>query len=569
MISILGVFIALVQQVASADAGRHAAGTSPADSARIVRSARSAQSSFETFRRLRLPRSTGRSGPCDVTIGRYCYWRGDDTDDEPPPAEAPAIRERRNQLLRLLDSASSLVPRDAWIAGQRVRYLVESGERDRARTAAERDCAAAPSWCHALAGFAAHVFGDYAGADSAYDRSLNAMSPSDRCRWLDISDLIAEELDGRFKRLDCRQREAFARRAMALGAPLFSVGTTDLLTEYLARLTRAYMAERASTPDGESWGDDARELVLRYGWPSWYSRSEPMYSSSARPAITGHDSGRPYYFLPTLKTVEHPGETRASDWQLDDPRAPMGYAPVYARRVRGVPHQIARFWHGDSLLVVAAWDATRDTIFARRDFDAALVLTNDVKVQSPVVTKRGDRGSLLRHIVADSGLISLELRDSASKHARRARTGFARTFSQRVWLSDLLVFRPWQSDARRTLDSTLSEHAIGSDVIRGRDSVAVFWEAYGLRREAVHFTLSVEQIGVSWLRRAAEAFRIADRTTGVRVQWQEVPELDAGVAARNVRIDLSRLRPGRYRMQLTVLTAGEPPATSTREIEIR
>jgi hypothetical protein len=568
MISALAIVV-VVQQVASADAPQAAGGVTTADSLRMVRSARSAQSSFETFRRLRLPRSSGRSGPCDVTIGRYCYWRGDDTEDEPTPPEAPAIRERRQQLIRLLDSASRLLPRDAWLAGQRVRYLVESGERHRARDAAERECAATPSWCHALAGFALHAFGEYAAADSAYDRSLRAMTAPERCRWLDISDVIEGALADRYKRLDCERREALARRAMVLGAPLFSVGTTDLLTEYLARLTRAHIADRAATPDGESWGDDARELVIRYGWPSWYSRSEPTYGSSARPTITGHDAGRPYYFLPPLKTLEHPGETRASDWQLDDPRAPMGYAPAYAKRVRDVPHQIARFWHGDSLIAVAAWDATRDTAVARRDLDVALVLTNDVRVPSPVVTKRRDSGGLLRVILADSGLISLELRDSASKHARRARLGFARESSQRVWLSDLLVFRPRDKSWRPVLDSTLAEHALGSNVVRGRDSVAVFWEAYGLRREPVHFTLAVEQIGVSWFRRAAETFRLADRTTGVRVQWQEVPDLEAGVAQRHVRIDLSRLRTGRYRMQLTVLVAGEPPATSTREIEIR
>jgi hypothetical protein len=71
------------------------------------------------------------------------------------------------------------------------------------------------------------------------------------------------------------------------------------------------------------------------------------------------------------------------------------------------------------------------------------------------------------------------------------------------------------------------------------------------------------------MRKAVEAMRLADRTTGVRVQWQEVPTVVEGVAARDVRIDLSRLRPGRYRMQLTLQVPGEPIATSTRTIDVR
>src|SRR5689334_20605040 len=120
---VFAAIAALVQVLAAKAGGPHAT----ADSAHTVRGARSAQSSFETFRRLRLPRSTSsHGGACDVRIGRYCYWRGDDEDDDPQPDEAPAIRDRRSELIQLLDSASRALPGDPWLAGQRVRYLVEA-----------------------------------------------------------------------------------------------------------------------------------------------------------------------------------------------------------------------------------------------------------------------------------------------------------------------------------------------------------------------------------------------------------------------------------------------------------
>jgi hypothetical protein len=117
------LIVALLQGLSPAD--RRFTGDVPAaDSVRIVRSARSAQASFESFRRARLPMGYGFSGPCDIRIGRYCYWRGDGDDDDQPPPEPVPVRERREALIRLLDSATSALDGDAWLAGQHVRYLV-------------------------------------------------------------------------------------------------------------------------------------------------------------------------------------------------------------------------------------------------------------------------------------------------------------------------------------------------------------------------------------------------------------------------------------------------------------
>jgi hypothetical protein len=52
---------------------------------------------------------------------------------------------------------------------------------------------------------------------------------------------------------------------------LYSVSNSDLFTEHLARVTRARIAEHSAGPDGEAWADDQRELMVRYGWPRWYS----------------------------------------------------------------------------------------------------------------------------------------------------------------------------------------------------------------------------------------------------------------------------------------------------------
>src|SRR5690348_11091221 len=98
MLTLLAILVVAYGQAITFPNGAAAYMRPAADSAGILRRARSAQSSFESFRRMRLPRGDRLSGPCDVRIGRYCYWRGDEDgeEDKDPPAEAPAVRERRS-----------------------------------------------------------------------------------------------------------------------------------------------------------------------------------------------------------------------------------------------------------------------------------------------------------------------------------------------------------------------------------------------------------------------------------------------------------------------------------------
>jgi hypothetical protein len=540
-----------------------------AESIKIVRSARSAQTTFELFRRNRLPTRNGSAGSCDIHIGRYCYWRGDDEDDDPPPPEAPEIGLRRNDLIARLNDAARILAGDAWVSGQLVRYLVEADRIDDAWTYATTECRASTTWCAALAGYAAHSGQRFAAADSAFGIALSSMPAAERCRWLDPSPLIDGDLAKRVDRLDCDGRDAFARRLFWLGAPLYSVSATDLLTEHLARLTRARMNEGTATIDGVSWADDVRELVTRYGWPRWYSRSLPDFGSQQGPSITGHDAGLPYDYLPSLRGLEHIGELSSTDWKLDDPRAPTGYAPAYARSMHDVPSQIARFRRGDSTLVVAAWDARRDTTLLGRPLQAALVLARPGEIGT--IARVPDAG-VVGHISAiglvDSGLVSLELLAKEDRRAARVRLGLAPRASSAIALSDLLLYSA-SMPAPTSLDA-VRDSALASAVIPASRAVGVFWETYGLRPRSgpVHFTLTVEEIDIGFLRRAAERLRFADPTSALRVQWDEVPQIEDGIAGRGVRVDLSRLRAGRYRIQLSIWTDAGTSASS-RDVTVR
>ena len=547
--------------------------SSAPDSARRVRDARSAQSSFESFRRLRLPIQDRGSGPCDIRVGRYCYWRGDD-DEGDAPEEDRRIRERRDGLIRALDEAAHAAPGDRWVAGQLVRYLVEGGRAEDARTFATRDCAAAAGWCAALAGYAAHAARDYPAADSAFERALAAMEPADRCRWLDVSDLLDGESSKRYDALDCPARERFFRRAAFIGAPLYSVSTTDLFTEHLSRVTRSQMAEQSASPDGVSWGDDVKELMTRYGWPRWYSRSMPPTGSQLEPSITGHDAGMPYDFFPRLRAVDNSAHVEDDDWKLDDPRATTGYAPAYARTVHDLPSQIATFRRGDLALVVAAWDASKDTTLLGRELEATLNIVNDsgAVARAARTIPSGERGSLIRGAITataaiDSGIVSLEVVAAKERRAARRRIGIPARTRSGIELSDVLLYRgsgEVVSDLGQVRDSMLASTILDNRV------VGAYWEVYGLSAESgpVKFSLSVEPFDIGWTRRLAQRVGLTDPATGLRLQWDDAPRTVNGILSRGVRVDLSRLRGGKYRLTLTATTR-DGSATASRNIEVR
>jgi len=538
-----------------------------ADSVRAVRNARSAQASFEAFRRARLPRGVARtSGACDVTIGRYCYWRGDD-DDEAPPPEPAEVRARRDAFIRLLDSASDALPGDPWLAGQRVRYLVDAGDADSASRFAAR-CAAGPSWCAALGGFAFHEAGRFSEADSAYRHALALMDTAERCRWLDIGPLLEGELAQRFGRTDCAHREALVRQVFWLAAPLYAVSGTDALTEHFARLTWARMVEGTASEDGVSWGDDVRELVLRYGLPRWYSRDEDPFDPAPMPSIVGHDAGMPYDFLPSLHALDHLGHATDADWDLDDPAAATEYSPSFARSVHDLPGQIAVFRRGDSACVVAAWDAGADTTLLGRPLHAALVLAGDTSVVAiRRDTAAGVRGHLAVTGPLDSGLASLELLASGDRRAARTRVGVSARPAGRVTLSDLLLYAP--SPTSPDALALVADRALAHLSVASAAGVGVYWEAYGVQpTDTVRYSLLVSRVDESWLHRATDLLHVSRPPASLRLAWNEVARLRDGIAGRGVNLDLSRLPAGRYRAELDAGVGGRPAVVVTRDFEV-
>jgi hypothetical protein len=539
-------------------------GADGADSLRDARLARNEQASFERARRVALPWESGSAGRCDVRLGRFCWWYDEYTPALPPEAES--IARRRRELVALFDTLAQRYPGDDWLAGMRVHYRIDARRLESADSAAH-DCHGTRWWCDALVGYAAHVRGDAARADSSFSAALAAMPDDVRCNWTDIRSLIPGDTRGRYEELACAARVPLERRYWLLGRPRLSAAANEWRNEFFARRVQSWVAERSLTPHTVSWGRDAEELVLRYGWPVAWARAQLSSANlSSDYTIIGHDPAPSFAFgareelLDTLATAADDG------WDLRSRQSESRFAPPGVRRVAPVAAQLARFRRGDSTMLAAAYVAADDSLTAPRARLAAS-LDDGTTLASPADSAR--HGTAVLMLPAAPRLGGVEVDDSASGTFARSRLVFAPdTARSRLALSDLLVFRG-AAEGAGSLDSVLSRAIPGDTASRG-SPLGIFWETYGLADsgENADVAVTVERIDHGLLRSAWQRLGLAEKDTPLRVRWTDARPATAGIAPHAISLDLGKLPSGRYRLTLSLTPADGRPVTASREVEL-
>jgi hypothetical protein len=557
--------------------GDDIAGRAITDSKAIRRSAERAARSFEQYRLRLLPNlASPASDPGDIIIGRYRYAAGEADDMTPPPAEPTKIGEARKRLLRTLDSASRLTPGDEWLRSRLVWYLIEAGDTSAAIEAA-RGCrdTQVPWWCDALLGLTRHVAHQFVLAEQAFDRALAAMPDSTRCRWSDVTPLLDGDAEKLLRRTPCpgQRRTALNERLWWLADPLHAVEGNELRSEHFARHTFAVLHDRwrASHPLG--WGSDMREIVLRYAWPIAWSRDRARERSPSQPglwmALTGHEPRPAYDFLPDAGALQSPTDASDASWHLKRARATTHYAHPYAAPMRSLRRQIARFLRGDSLLIVGAWDASDDTLFARGVGRAALIASADdgrVRfVQSS--DSATSRGVMTLSVPPADYLSSLELFAKESRAAARTRAGLqALRLTSGAALSDILLLEPGEHP--RTFEDAL--HRVLPEAELGADRrVTLYWEVYRVAGvEAPRVTVAVSRLRASRIRRMAEKLGLRDEPQTAEMEW-ETDTPAAQRTAASVTLDLRDRPAGTWRVTIAVTGGGGEAASTSRDLVIR
>ena len=539
------------------------------DSTAASRVARQARTRFERTWRLALPVTDRTAQPeCEATVGRWCYWE----DEAAPPVlvERQHVTTARRRLLHVLDSLGRRHPGDAWIAGQRVRYRIDAGDTTGAVQTAARRCGAARWWCAALQGYALHVGGDFAGAEEAFDRALAAMPPAQRCGWENPAVLLDPASRSHVERLPCEARRGVARRIWWLATPLLRRGANDAYTEFLARRTASVLESDAQHGHALRWGRDSEELMLRYGWPTWWTR-ERATTLGGMPDVqlVGHEPWPSYYFLPAPRLVlDSTALAGAADWDLRATRPTMRYAPRALAHWNSLDAQVARFVRGDTLVVVAVFDASGDSLL--RDATSQLVVTGWPQGEARSERIAGSRGAaqarLPRRLLHGGGLVGVEVVDTAHRAVARFRSGLQDISPNRLAVSDLLLHAVGEPPA--SLREAVAAALPSTSVAQGK--VGIYWETYGVAAggESLDVGLTLERVDTPWLRRAAARLGLATRSMPLRIRWQESRGAESGAAPRSVSVDLTALAGGTYHVTLTVAADDGATASTVRTMVI-
>ncbi len=538
-----------------------------ADSLALLRTARRAQDHFERYRVDHVPRSfDGAGGRCDEIVGRFCFWHDDDEDESwRPPPEPPDIAVARGRLIATLDSVARLLPGDGWVAGQRVRYLVEAGDSAGAVAAASA-CGAERWWCLALAGYALHAIQAFAAADSAFHAALSQMPAEERCRWTDLS-LVAERLPGSYAQASCAARAETERAVWWLADPLYVIPGNERRTEHFARHVMNRMQAGARSGYGLRWGDDLRELLLRYGWPIAFTRNDTRRSFDATgTSITAHHHPAGRRFLPDRELVLG---------GLDPDRPRSNYAPPYAASVEEMETQVAVFRRGDSTVIVAGYDLRGARRFPPGEVrvEGALAVTPDPDA-SPIVVRAdgtGPQGVLALIAPGPPGLVSVEaVVRGDTVRAYRARQVLPVPPATPLAVSDPLLLRVSDEDSLPgSLEDAFSASR-GTTRLSSGERVGLFWEMYGLDAQPAGATVSltVTRSGAGLLRRAAEWAGLAGRyRPSVSLTWVE-PPATRRVHPRSLVITLPETGPGTYVLEIAALLEDGSTATTRRELSI-
>ncbi len=551
------------------------------------------QAVFEQFRLENLPSAnTGRPAQCDEQVGNVCYWYNE--KGPLPPLEPVVIKQRRDELISMLDTVAIRSPSDRWAVEQRVRYLAEGNRLDSAYAAA-KECKVGGWWCDILEGFTLHLLGRYAAADSVYSHALKQMLPKDRCDWRSIDMLIDDDTRQQYHRFSCddSRREAFENRAWFFARTLYSLDGNDSRTEHYARKTMEMMLRDAPGVTVTDSQEDDLELMLRFGWPrAWgvsiHSANSQGGFSMGMPRrypggggrgqvvrdVTSYEPVPAYRYVPPGFVLNDPAMSDSSNWRLQLPPVIARYAPSYAVSLTPLEHQKAMFKRGDTALVVMAYDARVTKQLAGGKLTAALVVSPSEKPADygKIVHDAAETGVLMARAPWGPLLMSAEVYAPEKRAVARARYGVNPPFAvgTRVTLSDLLFYKPYG-----TFPTSVEEaapHALPTERLRADEKLGVYWESYGTDPNGEKMKISltvvreVEESG--FLKRQAKALKLVHEATPVIVSVEDLSARGVNISPRALELDIHTLTKGSYIVQLEIEVAGQYVVRADHRIEI-
>jgi hypothetical protein len=531
----------------------------------------------------------------------------------------PVIRQWRAELLEKLAAAVKQLPGDSVLTGQWVRFALDQRDLPQATRAANA-CTGPGWWCVALEGYARFVEGDPTAADELFLAAMTRAPPATRCVWNDVGVLLEHKARVAFDGMSCAEQGVMSARFWWLSDPLYLETGNARRAEHYARVM--LFALRSGVRTAERWdmsrgggGLGIREMILRYGWPSYSWWGGIMIDAGHFDYLgigdirygrfTTAEFSRPrYHAVPAWTAILDPLRAVPDDWVLSavrhkalNPDDENDWWPrEHVRRAAGalvqIPeYQTAMFRRDSSALFAmaanllpalfsaAAGDTAKGALFFSTGPESIRQLPRAGLVGSSAVFRAA----------IDSGpqLVGLELRahETAGMTAR-TRFGITAPSSLLVMppgamaMSDLALIHPLASGTPLPNDPAITlSRMLGSVDLPQAGRLGVYWETYGVRAsDTIDVSLRVERVATTGvLRRLGIALGVADRNDGGMTQkWRE-PSSDRAVAViparipalgRALALDLSQAAPGDYAIVITIRRTTGASVTSRREFNI-
>lgn len=529
------------------------------------------------------------------------------------------VRRARAGLIARFDSAATAQPENPWIVGQLVRLAVEQKDAATAMRAA-RACGASRPWCLLLEGYVNQVAGRDEAADTLFAHATAAMRPEERCDWTSIAPLLDGRARPAYERLACAARDSIDATYWWLADPLYIEPGNARRAEHFARKVQVRL-HAALTVDGRwDWrprygGDALATMIVRYGWPShlyWAGYREDYGHFEWLGFVDSAVNVAPEYALPRFQTtppwraVLDPSTLTAADWSRFSPRQGYGsvewesdYWPVehWSRRsgpIVELADQTVTFRRDNDALVAIGLDVPQKFFRpgTRVLYDAAVVAARDpterwVPSRESILLDGQGTTVLVSPLLARAQVVSAELApaDGAPGLAVRARRAIhpppplSAMAEGETGISDPLFFRPGNDPEPPTTAPVAVAKMFGSLSFSDK-RIGVFWETYGVApADTVDVTLRIISAGrPGLLRRLGTTIGVVeDAGSEISMHLRE-PRLarrdglswagDVPIQARAVVLDVSRLRPGRYTVEVSVTRQGATTAVTRRDITL-
>jgi hypothetical protein len=345
-------------------------------------------------------------------------------------------------------------------------------------------------------------------------------------------------------------------------------------------------------------------MLIRYGWPAYSLWTGTMEEQSHASWMNFYDSTRTatleypqdrLHLIPDWRAVADPFHAPSDAWEInmpalrsdDEPAAQWWPAEHYAHTggpIVQLPEQTALLRRDKDILLATSSELKSGGRTVQHDgANAVLIRTTGPREIEKLTheTFRTDKTIVLTaRISSKPAIIGAELpAPQRGESAARTRLGITPP-------SPLDVFRPGETaisdpvliaadDAAPPGPEAALQKMLGTTRVRG-PKMGVYWESYGYAPgDSVDVAVVISRHEtLTKMRRFGMLLRVAHDINGsVAVRWGEpqsghsswnIPGI-VPIQARSVRVDLSRLDPGHYTVQVVVGRKGGVPVTSSRD----